>query len=54
MIVKSIFRLNSKINYTHDNPIKTMIVGKLNIASKQLDVESKDMNVANKHLNVVN
>jgi len=42
------------MNYTHDNQVRAMTVGKLNIASKHLDIASKDMNFLNTHLNVVN
>jgi len=42
------------MNYTHGNPIRAMIVGKLNIASKHVDIASKNMNFLNTHLNVVN
>jgi hypothetical protein len=38
------------MNYIHDNPVRAMIVGKLNIESKHLDIASKDMNIASKHL----
>ena len=46
--------IEQKMNYTHDNPVRAMIVGKLNIASKPLDIASKDMNFLNTYLNVVN